>query len=124
MAIAAKKFLVDIESDDFDPSNPFVRAIEIVEAGQAFDLGWVDPSYAEADEHAVLADFERTRRFKHAGSAIAWARRQLFHGRVYGEQIEMHVRRLYTANGKPAEEDMSLVDITLAGFRNGTSATP
>lgn len=113
MAIAAKKFLIDIESGPLDGSRRW--AVEIVELGHAYDLCWIDPGFHEAAGRPV-AEFEKVRRFKYVGGAIAWARRQLFHGRVFGDAIEMRVYRLYTHDGEPREEEHSVTDITLAGF--------
>lgn len=113
MANAAKKYLIDIESLDFDGARPW--AVEIIELGHAFDLCWIEPGFHEAVGRPV-AEFEKVRRFKYAGAAIAWARRQIFHGRVFGEAIEMRVSRLYTHNGEPREEEINITDITLAGF--------
>lgn len=87
-----------------------------VDLGRAFDLTWVDPAYSEAGEKPI-AEFERNRRFKHCGGAIAWARRKLFHGEVFGESIEMRTVNLTSFEGTLREEEIDVVDITLAGFR-------
>jgi hypothetical protein len=110
MTVTARKLVFDIESRG--PIRP--RVME--EHGHAYDLVWIDAAYAEAGAEPV-AEFERKRRFKHAGAAIAWARRQIFHGKVFGEQIEMHAIRLYTVDDEPNEVEVSVTDITLAGFQ-------
>ncbi|AXQ68752.1 hypothetical protein HOU00_gp373 [Caulobacter phage CcrPW] len=88
--------------------------------GPVFDLKWLDPKIADASEVTRIADYERTRRFAHFGAAVAWARRQLFHGTVLGEAIELRtVLRIKREGSLLIEEETgSLVEITLAGFRN------
>lgn len=80
-----------------------------------YDLRWMDVGLHEASDPS--SDYERTRRFKHLGGAIAWARRQLFHGRVFGDSIEMTLIKRSLFDGKPHESEKAVVEITLAGFR-------
>lgn len=110
MAVAARKLLFDIESD-----GPF-RPVVIEDVGVQFDLMWIDPAYHEAQDRP-MAEFERVRRFKYAGAAIAWARRRIFHGLVFGDSVEMRTIKLYLHDGEPHEEEQAITDITLAGFR-------
>ncbi|AFU88075.1 hypothetical protein CcrColossus_gp205 [Caulobacter phage CcrColossus] len=86
--------------------------------GPVFDLKWLDPQMADASEVARIEDYERTRRFAHFGAAIAWARRQLFHGAVLGEGIELTTVLRSKREGSPLieEEADCLIEITLAGF--------
>lgn len=83
-----------------------------------FDLKWFKPELAEASADVVVAEFEQDRRFAHIGAAIAWARRQLFHGKVFGEAIEMttvHRTRILETDAVQESEERT-IDITLAGF--------
>lgn len=83
-----------------------------------FDLKWLKPEIAGAPADAVVGDFEQVRRFAYIGGAIAWARRQLFHGKVCGEAIEMTTinRSRITETGAIQETEERTIDITLAGF--------
>jgi len=85
--------------------------------GQVFDLTWIDPALHSVEYADNLADYERKRRFAHCGAAIAWARRQIFHGKVFGEHIEMATVDRYEEDGEIRESVGAAVDITLPGFR-------
>lgn len=93
---------------------------EQVALGPVFDLKWLDPKLADASDVGRIEDYEHTRRFAHFGAAVAWARRQLFHGAVLGEGIEMITVSRTQREGSPLfeEEVSSVIEITLAGFRN------
>lgn len=119
-----------------------------VDLPAVFDLGWIEPAYAFAPAES-LPQHVRTRRFKHFGAAVVWARRALFHHKVFGDSIEMTSirRKAYgpvvalsdpTAAAKLAagahpgdvvvdEKVKETVDITLLGFRawrcNATAVT-
>lgn len=80
-----------------------------------FDLRWIDPAYHEAGDQPVGA-YERVRRFKHIGAAIAWSRRQIFHGRVFGDHIEMTTISRLLIGGEIRESESHVTDITLGGF--------
>lgn len=99
---------IDIESE------PFGKLAVAVDLGKVYDLHWTDPAYADAS--GPIAHFERSRRFKHCGAAIAWARRKIFHGEVFGASIEMRTITLSSFEGKVREHEDDVVDITLAGF--------
>ncbi len=88
---------------------------------EVFDLTWIDPSLHEAE--APVAKYEKTRRFAHCGAAIAWARRQIFHGKVFGEHIEMKTVSRYAIGSKVRESEAAVVDITLPGFRRWSDAS-
>lgn len=81
-----------------------------------YDLMWIDPALHDVSGDAVAA-FERIRRFPHCGAAIAWARRQLFHGKVFGSHVEMRKVHVDTVNDKVFEHVEEVVDITLLGFQ-------
>lgn len=86
-----------------------------------YDLTWIDHTFYKADlTDRSIADYERKRRFLHPGAAIAWARRQLFHGRVYGHSIQIEIGSKYAATENRPEHDVveNVVDITLAGFQH------
>ncbi|AFU86643.1 hypothetical protein D869_gp271 [Caulobacter phage CcrRogue] len=51
-------------------------------------LSWVDPSFHDG---ASLQEAEKTRAFEHLGSAITWARRQIFHGKVFGDVVDLEL---------------------------------
>jgi len=81
---------------------------------RVFHLVWFDPALHEADGSAE--EYERSRRFNHCGAAIAWARRQLFHGKVFGESIEMRIMDIQEYEGKEHRISVGTYDITLSGF--------
>lgn len=102
-----------------DVNPPPVR----VDLGLVFDLSWVDLSIREAPVEAVkVADFEKVRRFPHCGAAIAWARRQLYHGKVFGDAIEMRTIRRVSYDGVVKEHEEEVQDVTMPGFRTWKSA--
>jgi len=76
-----------------------------------FVLRWIDPAYH--DQSGPVADFERSREFRYPGAAIAWARRQIFHGRVYGGSIELEDVYIDREGERLSN---GLFEITLAGF--------
>lgn len=82
--------------------------------GLVFVLRWIDPTYHE--HGGAVVEFERDRKFAHAGAAIAWARRQIFHGKVFGDAIEMETYYRTEFNGKIEDHPHEVVDITLPGF--------
>lgn len=117
MAIAFSKALLDYCLADMaittGKSPP-----KTVDLGKVYDLHWIDPALHEpTGEVRAVAEFERSRRFPHCGAAIAWARRQIFHGKVYGEHIEMRTVHRISVDGAVQEHEDEVLDITLPGFR-------
>lgn len=97
---------------------------ETRDLGKVYDLFWIDPSLHEhVGVVENLAAFERTRRFPHCGAAIAWARRQIFHGKVFGEHIEMRTVHRIAVGEQVKEHEDGVVDITLPGFRRWEEKT-
>jgi hypothetical protein len=104
-------FTPDPLDDDLDP--PRLQPV------LQFEIAWTDAALHDASvEGRIVADFERSRRFTHKGAAIAWSRRQLFHGAVFGDAVEMRVVTLYEWKGERRESiDDDPIEITLPGFR-------
>ena len=103
----------------FQPMIP-----EVTDLGRVFDLYWVDPALHTTNEPVTrMADFERHRRFPHVGAAIAWARRQIYHGKVFGEHVEMHTVFRTQRDGEVSEYVDTIIDITLPGFRTWKTVT-
>lgn len=86
-----------------------------VHLGRGYDLVWIDLGYDAAGDRPI-SEFERCRRFKHCGGAIAWARRKIFHGDLFGDSIEMRTLAFTGYGERVVEEEVEVVDITLAGF--------
>jgi hypothetical protein len=124
--MASQTLVMDIETGGL-LGAPNEIAVQVwTELTPEFDLRWTDVGLHDAADGAV-SDYERVRRFKHLGGAIAWARRQIFHGRVFGSSIEMTVVRRRRVKGELIETEDQTIDITLAGFcawtRNSYAAT-
>ena len=82
-----------------------------------FRLSWLDKGLHDAPEGASAQAFMRTRDFKHLGGAIAWGRRRIFHGEVFGDASELVRVDRKRVNGVFEEYvDDDAQDITLAGF--------
>lgn len=111
MALGKTTYVFDIEAQ-----GP-VKPLKVVDLGEVFDLRWVDVEYGEAPEATPVASFERCRRFKHCGGAIAWARRKIFHGDLFGESVEMRTMHVSQVGTELREQEVGVRDITLAGFR-------
>jgi hypothetical protein len=119
--MASAQFLVDIESSPF--TEGVMHVVVITDKSTAFDLVWTDAAFHDAAPDVTISEFERRRRFKHCGAAIAWARRQIFHGAVFGDAIEMQTISLWRADGRPQEEHVKSVEITLQGFCDWSEGT-
>jgi hypothetical protein len=87
---------------------------EVRDLGLVFMLRWIDPAYH--DRGGPVGEFTRERKFLHAGGAIAWARRQIFHGKVFGDAVEMETYYRTEYEGKVEEHPHEVIDITLPGF--------
>lgn len=123
MAIAYSKALLDYILADMALATQ-TKPPETVDLGRVYDLHWIDPSLYDAESPTKAVEFERSRRFKHCGAAIAWARRQIFHGKVFGEHVEMRAIHRIAIGDKVDEHEDEVVDITLPGFcRWGEDAT-
>lgn len=103
--------IIDIETRGLS-GDPGFAVAEVLP--HEYDLCWLDPAY---QGQGPVAEFERVRRFKHLGGAIAWARRKLYHGEALGESIELRtIIRSRRSNGMITEAQGDVSDITLAGF--------
>ena len=88
-----------------------------VKLDPVYRLTWTDPGYYDAPSGAPVSEYERTRDFKHLGGAIAWARRRIFHGHVFGAGMEMtEVSRTQLRDGTITESLADPIEITLPGF--------
>lgn len=112
----------------FDPAEPAIgtetygdRVIERLTP--AIRLTWLDQGLHEAQSGASVQPFMRSRDFKHLGGAIAWARRRIFHGHVFGDVIEVVKVDRHRVNGVYDEDLHEAQDITLAGFLPWTEKT-
>lgn len=76
MTPTADRIIID-ESHMLKPRKPVYR------------LWWLDAALAAAEDVEQVADYERIREFPHRGAAIAWSRRQLYAGAVFGDVVEM-----------------------------------
>jgi hypothetical protein len=113
MSAAMATVLLDIEAHP--PVFQILPDLEDGPVTNLYLLSWIDP--ALYDQVGPVSQFERTREFRHPGAAIAWARRQLFHGRVYGDSIELEHRTKRTdARGVEHTSTTKTYDLTLAGF--------
>ena len=104
-----------------DPSEPATathtygeRVVETL--APRFRLTWLDQDLHDAPTGTTIKPYARTRDFKHLGGAIAWARRRIFHGHVFGDAIELAVVHRQRNNGAYQEDLNDVQDITLAGF--------
>lgn len=79
-----------------------------------FELIWVDAALHDAKGALAVHQFERSRCFQHKGAAIAWGRRHLFQGRVFGDCVEM--RAVHPGAEYHGGEAPQVVVMTLGGF--------
>lgn len=123
MTHAPDHFFFDLESDSFtgalgDYAANDVKATmalsEVVKTvttyRRAITLSWIDASFRET---GTLDSSLHKRGFDHLNSAIAWARKQIAKGLVYGDSIEMELREANADNF--GGEVVSYYDITLKG---------
>lgn len=94
----------------------------VVEKGKAeklepiYRLTWIDADYHDAPSGAHVTAHERTRDFLYLGAAIAWARRRIFHGHVFGDAIELVEVTRWKRGDQITESIAEPIDITLPGF--------
>jgi hypothetical protein len=86
--------VLDIESYDIGDFSrrhglePHINVMVQTLPVREIKLTWVDSSYHDG---ARLQEAEKTRAFEHLGSAITWARRQIFHGKVFGDVVDLEL---------------------------------
>ncbi|AFO71673.1 hypothetical protein phiCbK_158 [Caulobacter phage phiCbK] len=76
----------DIETGGLGQPSPPIEFKKVTAPRREVKLDWVDASYADG---VSIRDAERHREFPHLGAAIAWARRRIFHGEVFGDVIDL-----------------------------------
>jgi hypothetical protein len=81
-------------------------------------LRWIDADLHDGlKDGKRVADYERERTFPHCGAAIAWARRQVFHGKVFGDAIEFNVMAESAKDYGGFSTSVEIVyDLSLSGF--------
>lgn len=111
MALIFSAALRDYQQDALDALDVVPVTLEPI-----YRLTWIDAALHDAPPGALASTHERSRDFLYLGAAIAWARRRIFHGHVFGDVIEMiEVNR--TRRGDKINEMLGQpVDITLPGF--------
>lgn len=100
-------------------------AVSVIKAGDrtietlidVYRLVWIDKALHDAPAGATLQPYHRQRDFKHLGGAIAWGRRRIFHGEVFGDTIELSVVDRCRVNGVYQEDEGAHQEITLGGFQ-------
>uniref|UniRef100_A0AB74UGX9 Uncharacterized protein n=1 Tax=Caulobacter phage BL57 TaxID=3348355 RepID=A0AB74UGX9_9VIRU len=107
--------IIDIEADPFYLGKPRdqIQWKTVTTKRREITLTWVD---ASAHDGGSIAKAERTKSFEHLGSAVAWARRKIFKGEVFGDVVDMLLIERHAERGGALDERRREYNIRMDGI--------
>lgn len=111
--------IFDIEADRFpDPYSPTLGKIHYVVQQvpeYAYRAEWIDAAFHAGGS---MKDHARSREFVGAGAGVAWARKEIYAGRIYGDVVDLIVtQRFPSRKGQGFAEREFTYEITSLEIR-------